>query len=82
MVIPPSKTSLTTRGKERWLFSQASKNSVLNKYFPAKYSRTSHKQPTEMQRLSGRIREVVIYKNWTAGGLFQEEVQAHLLYER
>ena len=32
-----------------------------------------------MQRLSGRLQEVVIYKNWTRGSLFQEEVQAHLL---
>ena len=32
-----------------------------------------------MQRLSGCLREVVIYKNRTSGSLFQEEVQAHLL---
>ena len=82
MVIPPGKTSLVDRSKERWVFSQDSKNSVLNKYFPAKYSQTSHKRPTEMQILSGRIWEVVVYKNWTIGGLFQEEVWAHLLYER
>ena len=35
-----------------------------------------------MQRLSGRLREVVPYKNQTTGGLFREEVQTHLLYER
>ena len=32
-----------------------------------------------MQRLSGRLREVVAYKNRTTGGLFQEEVRAHLM---
>ena len=36
----------------------------------------------KMQRLSGRLWELVVYKNRTAGGLFQEEVQAHLLYGR
>ena len=35
-----------------------------------------------MQRLSGRLREVVAYKNQTTGGLFREEAQAHLLYGR
>jgi len=40
-----------------------------------KYSRTSSKRPPKIQRLSGRLREVVIYKNQTTGGLFQEEVQ-------
>ena len=32
-----------------------------------------------MQRLSGRLREVVNYKNRITGSLFQEEVQVHLL---
>ena len=33
-----------------------------------------------MQRLiSGLLREVVVYKNRSTGGLFREEVQAHLL---
>ena len=32
----------------------------------------------KMQRLSGRLREVVVYKDRTTGGLFREEVQAHL----
>ena len=31
-----------------------------------------------MQRLSGRLREVVVYKDRTTGRLFREEVQAHL----
>ena len=31
-----------------------------------------------MQRLSGRLREVVAYKNRTTGSLFGEEVWAHL----
>ena len=35
-----------------------------------------------MQRLSGSLLEVVAYKNRTTGGLFGEEVQTHLLYER
>ena len=47
------------------------------------YSRTSRKRPPKMQRLSGRLREVVVvYKNRTTGVLFQEEVQTHLLYGR
>ena len=33
-------------------------------------------------RLSGRLWEVVVYKNRTTGSLFLEEVQAHLLYGR
>ena len=32
-----------------------------------------------MQRLFGRLREVVTYKNRTTGRLFQEEVRALLL---
>ena len=35
-----------------------------------------------MQGLSGRLREVVAYKNRTTGALFREEVQTHLLYGR
>jgi len=35
-----------------------------------------------MQRLSGRLREVVVYKNQTTRGLFQEEAQARLLHGR
>ena len=47
------------------------------------YSQTSRKRPPKMQRLSGRLREVVVvYKNRTTGVLFQEEVQTHLLYGR
>ena len=44
------------------------------------YSRNSRKRPPEMQTLSGRLREVVAYKNRTIGHLFRGEVQAHLLY--
>ena len=33
-------------------------------------------------KTGGRSREVVVYKNQTTGGLFHEEVQAHLLYGR
>ena len=51
-----------------------------------KYSRTSRKPPPKMKRLSGRLRELVAYKNGTTGGLFREEVQTHqlqhLLYGR
>ena len=43
------------------------------------YSRTSRKRPPKMQRLSGRLREVVVYKNRTTGGIFREEFQAQLL---
>ena len=42
----------------------------------------SSKQLPKMQRLSGRLREVVIYKNRNTKSLFWEEVQAHLLYGR
>ena len=51
------------------------------KIMEVEYSRTSRKQPLKM-RLSGRLREVVVYKNRTTEGLFQEEVRAHLLYGR
>ena len=40
------------------------------------YSRTSCKWPPKMQRLSGRLQEL------NHRGLFWEEVQTHLLYER
>ena len=43
---------------------------------------TSRKRPPKMYRLSGRLREVVAYKNRTSRGLFREEVEAHLLYGR
>ena len=35
-----------------------------------------------MERLSGRLLEVVAYKNRTTVGLFGEEVRTHLPYER
>ena len=47
------------------------------KIIEVEYSRTSRKQPPKMQRLSGRLREVVAHKNRTTGALFQEEVRAH-----
>ena len=47
-----------------------------------KYNRTSRKRPPKMQSLSGRLEEVVAYKNQTTGRLFQEQVRAHLLYEK
>ena len=46
------------------------------------YSGTSRTRPPKMQRLSGRLWEVVDYKNRTTQGLFREEVQTHLLYGR
>ena len=45
-------------------------------------TRTSHKRAPKMQRLSGCLWKVVLYENQTTGGLFKEEVQAHLLYGR
>ena len=48
----------------------------------SKYSRTSSKRPPKMQKLSGRLREVLVFKNRTTGGLFREEVWAHLFYGR
>ena len=39
-----------------------------------KYSRTFRKRSPKMQRLSGRLRKVVVYKNRTTGGIFREEV--------
>ena len=41
------------------------------KIMEVEYSRTSRKQPLKM-RLTGRLREVVVYKNRTTGRLFQE----------
>ena len=46
------------------------------------YGRTSRKRPPKMQRLNGRLRKVVVYKNRTTEGLFGEEIWAHLLYGR
>ena len=43
------------------------------------YSR-KRKRPPKVQRLSGRLQEVVVYKKWTTGDLFREEVQTHLYY--
>ena len=40
------------------------------------------KQQLKMQRLSGHLQDVVVYKNQTTKGIFREEVQAHLLYGR
>ena len=48
----------------------------------SKYSRTSSKRLPKMQKLSGRLREVLVFKNRTTGGLFREEVWAHLFYGR
>ena len=39
------------------------------------YSQASRKRPPKMQRLCGRLREVVAYKNRTKGSLFREEVR-------
>ena len=36
------------------------------------YSRTSHKRPPKMPRLSGRLPEVVVYKNRTIGASFEK----------
>ena len=44
------------------------------------YSRTFRKQPPKMQRLSHRLQEMLPIKNRTTGGLFQEDVQAHLCF--
>ena len=44
------------------------------------YNRTFRKRAPKMQRLSGRLREVVVYKNRTTGGFSRKEVQAHLPY--
>ena len=46
------------------------------------YSWTSRKRRPKMQRLSGRLREVVAYKNRITGNLFREVVWAYLLYGR
>ena len=45
-------------------------------------SKPSRKRPVKMQRLSGRLREVIVYKSRTTGRLFREKAQAHLLYGR
>ena len=64
------------RSKTRDLRTVASVNSR-NKHVRT-YSRTSRKRPPKMQRLSGRLREVIAYKNRTTGRLFRGEVQGHL----
>ena len=45
-------------------------------------TRTSRKRPPKIQGLSGRLREVVVYKNRANGGLSRDEVHAHLHYGR
>ena len=52
------------------------------KHIKKKHSRTPRKRAPKMQRLSGRLRKVVVYKNRTTGVLFREEVQVQLLYGR
>ena len=43
----------------------------MQKIMEVEYSQTSRKQPLKM-RLTGRLWEVVVYKNRTTGRLFQE----------
>ena len=45
-------------------------------------SRTSCNRPPKMRRFSGRLREVIAYKNRHTGSLFREEVPAHLPFGR
>ena len=42
------------------------------------YSRTFCKRPPKMQRLSGRLREVVAYKNRTGGRTSSEKWSGHI----
>ena len=44
------------------------------------YSRTSCKLPPKMQRLSGRLREVVVYEKRTSWGLFRDDVRPGHIY--
>ena len=44
-----------------------------------KYSLAFRNRPSKMKRISGRLWEVVAFKNRITGGLFQEEVWALLL---
>ena len=48
----------------------------------SKHSRTSLKRLPKIQKLSGRLREVLVFKNQTTQGLFRKEVGAHLLFMR
>ena len=58
------------------------KSSILLLSITTMYSRTSHKRPPKIQRLSRHLREMGACKNLTTGGLFREELQTHLLYGR
>jgi len=56
--------------------NKKSKNSNIHFVYTSiyHYSRTSRKRPPKMQRLSGRLLGVVVYKNRTTGAFFREEV--------
>ena len=61
------------------------RQSRLGKVLCVKYSRTSRKRPPKVQRLSGRLRKVLVARVEPQGGLFREEreeVQAPSLYGR
>ena len=58
----------------KYYYLRSVKTTKLNEY-----SR-KRKRPPKVQRLSGRLQEVVVYNKWTTGDLFREEVQAHLYY--
>ena len=43
-------------------------------------SRTSHKRPPKMQTLSGRLREVVVYKNRTTQEVSSKNWSRHIYF--
>ena len=76
---------LTLRARDRlWArlvgkFTLHQKLSLSREYFYNCKKGTTFELPVS-ERVSGRLREVVVYESWTAGGLLRVEVRAHLLF--
>ena len=76
---------LTLRARDRlWArlvgkFTLHQKLSLSREYFYNCKKGTTF-ELTVSERVSGRLRQVVVHESWTAGGLLRVEVRAHLLF--
>ena len=76
---------LTLRARERLWARLVGKFTLHQKLSPSRENFYNCKKGTTFElpvseRVSGRLREVVVYESWTAGGLLRVEVRAHLLF--